>query len=66
VGYWIGRQFWRRGIASAAVAELLGQVKIRPLYAHVANHNICSKRILEKCGFELLDAGAKVSIFKMK
>ncbi|MDP1546708.1 MAG: GNAT family N-acetyltransferase [Anaerolineales bacterium] len=66
VGYWIGREFWSRGIASAAVAELLAQVKIRPLVAEVANHNIASKRVLEKNGFELLDEGTKISIFKLK
>jgi RimJ/RimL family protein N-acetyltransferase len=66
VGYWIGREFWSRGIASTAVAELLAQVKIRPLVAEVANHNIASKRVLEKNGFELLDEGTKISIFKLK
>lgn len=66
VGYWIGKEFWRRGIASAALTELLVLVKIRPLYAEVANHNIASKRLLEKNGFELLDEGTKISIFKLK
>lgn len=66
VGYWVGKEFWRRGIASAAVIEFLAQIKIRPLYAEVANHNIASKRVLEKNGFELLDEGTKISIFKLK
>ena len=48
VSYWIGKEFWGRGIATAALAELLQEVKIRPLYAHVANHNLASKRVLEK------------------
>ena len=66
VGYWIGKEFWRRGIASAAVAELLVEVKVRPLYAHVANHNLASKRVLEKNGFILLDEGVKISIYKLE
>ena len=53
VGYWLGREFWGRGIATRALSAFLAQVKIRPLYAHVAKHNIASLRVLEKCGFTL-------------
>lgn len=66
IGYWIGKEFWRRGIASAAVNELLTLVKIRPLYAEVANHNIGSRRVLEKNGFALLNEGAKISTYKLE
>jgi RimJ/RimL family protein N-acetyltransferase len=55
VGYWLGREFWGRGIASAALMEFLKVVTIRPLYAHVIQHNIASRRVLEKCGFSLHD-----------
>jgi len=65
IGYWIGREFWRRGIASTAVAEFLLLVKIRPLFAEVANHNLASKRVLEKNGFTVLDEGAKLTILKL-
>ena len=65
VGYWVGREFWRRGIASTAVAEFLLLVKIRPLFAEVANHNLASKRVLEKNGFTVLDEGAKLTILKL-
>jgi RimJ/RimL family protein N-acetyltransferase len=51
VGYWIGRSYWGKGIATTALSQLLGQIKTRPLYAYVANHNIGSIRVLEKCGF---------------
>jgi RimJ/RimL family protein N-acetyltransferase len=51
VGYWIGRQFWGRGLASQALAELVGIVDARPLHAHVAKSNAASIRVLEKCGF---------------
>jgi RimJ/RimL family protein N-acetyltransferase len=53
VGYWLGREFWGKGIATRALSEFLKQVKERPLYAHVARHNIASLRVLEKCGFRL-------------
>jgi RimJ/RimL family protein N-acetyltransferase len=53
VGYWIGREYWGKGIATRALSEFLGHVKVRPLYAHVAKHNIASIRVLEKCGFTI-------------
>jgi RimJ/RimL family protein N-acetyltransferase len=55
VGYWLGREFWGNGIASRALAEFLTQIKTRPLYAHVAKHNLGSLRVLEKCGFRIVD-----------
>jgi len=54
VGYWIGREYWGKGIATRALMELLEIVKTRPLRAHVAKHNIASRRVLEKCGFEVI------------
>src|SRR5262249_44237054 len=51
VSYWIGRAFWGKGIATKALAALLGSVKTRPLYARAARDNIASIRVLEKCGF---------------
>jgi len=65
VGYWIGKSFWGRGIASAALAEFLDQIKIRPLYAHVAIHNIASRRVLEKCGFVIHEEGQKEFVLKL-
>ena len=65
IGYWIGKEFWRRGIASAAVAEFLTLVKIRPLFAEVANHNLASKKVLQKNGFALHDEGTRVSMWKL-
>lgn len=51
VGYWIGKEYWSKGIATRALAAFLDHVQTRPLYAHVAKHNIGSRRVLEKCGF---------------
>jgi RimJ/RimL family protein N-acetyltransferase len=53
VGYWIGKNYWGKGIATKALSEFLGHVKTRPLYAHVAKHNVASIRVLEKCGFTI-------------
>ena len=54
VGYWIGKEYWGKGIATKALSELLIILKVRPLYAHVAKHNIASLRVLEKCGFTII------------
>ena len=51
IGYWIGREFWGRGVATAALAAFVADVKERPLHAFVAEHNIGSIRVLEKCEF---------------
>jgi RimJ/RimL family protein N-acetyltransferase len=51
LGYWVGREFWGRGVATQALALLVDEVSIRPLYAHVVMHNVGSIRVLEKCGF---------------
>ena len=54
VAYWIGREFWGRGIASAALARFVKYADpSRPLTAYVATGNPGSARVLEKCGFEM-------------
>lgn len=53
VGYWIGKSYWGRGVATKSLTEFLGVVRSRPLFAHVAIHNIASIRVLEKCGFTI-------------
>ena len=53
VGYWIGKEYWGKGVATRALAAFLHLVTDRPLYAHVVKHNIGSIRVLEKCGFSL-------------
>jgi RimJ/RimL family protein N-acetyltransferase len=51
LGYWVGREFWGRGVATQALALLVDEVSTRPLYAHVVMHNMGSISVLEKCGF---------------
>ncbi len=53
VTYWIGREFWGKGLATRALSVFLTQLKTRPLYASAAKDNVASLRVLEKCGFTL-------------
>jgi RimJ/RimL family protein N-acetyltransferase len=54
IGYWIGRPYWGRGFATAAVALLMEEARrrgIRHLAADVFPDNTGSARVLEKSGF---------------
>ena len=51
VGYWIGREHWGKGIATAALRAAIEEIPERPLMAYVASENAGSIRVLEKCGF---------------
>jgi RimJ/RimL family protein N-acetyltransferase len=52
VGYWLGRAFWGKGLATRALQEFIAEVVTeRPLHAWVAASNVGSVRVLEKCGF---------------
>ena len=51
IGYWVGREFWGKGLATRALAELVEELPTRPLHAWVATSNVASVRVLEKCGF---------------
>lgn len=47
-----GKEHWG-SVATRALAAFLRLVTERPLHAHVAQHNVGSRRVLEKCGFGL-------------
>jgi RimJ/RimL family protein N-acetyltransferase len=51
IGYWLGREYWGKGVATRALQTFLAQVAERPLRARVAKRNVASIRVLEKCGF---------------
>jgi RimJ/RimL family protein N-acetyltransferase len=55
VGYWIGRNYWGKGVATRALAAFLEHDRRRPLYAYVVKRNVASRRVLEKCGFTVRD-----------
>jgi RimJ/RimL family protein N-acetyltransferase len=55
VGYWIGEEYWGKGVATEALSQFLGHAEARrPLHAAVAKHNAASISVLEKCGFAVL------------
>ena len=66
VGYWIGREFWGKGVATNAMALLLALETIRPLYGYVAKHNLGSRRVLEKCGFAFVGEEAEHYVLILK
>lgn len=51
IGYWLGREYWGKGVATQMLQMFLDSFIERPLYAYVAKHNAASIRVLEKCGF---------------
>ena len=53
IAYWIGREYWGRGVSRRAVEEFLrSHERQRPIHAYVALSNVRSIRVLEKCGFQ--------------
>jgi len=55
VTYWLGKEYWGKGIATWALKEFLAQKnQIRPIYARVAKDNLGSRLVLEKCGFKII------------
>jgi RimJ/RimL family protein N-acetyltransferase len=56
IGYWIGRDYWGKGLATRALGEFVEEVSQRPLHAWVAATNVGSIRVLEKCGFVPADS----------
>lgn len=53
VGYWIGRRYWGRGVATQTLSQFLQHVTDRPIHACALKHNVASLRVLQKCGFRL-------------
>ena len=55
VTYWLGKQYWGKGLATRALADFLAHADAaRPIYARAAKDNIGSLRVLEKCGFRII------------
>lgn len=53
VCYWLGNEFWGKGVATKALALFLVSDKTRPLWGRVAKRNPGSLHVLEKCGFKI-------------
>ncbi len=65
VGYWIGREHWGKGVATAALTRFLEVVDERPLHAFVARNNVGSIRVLEKCGFVRIGEDEEGFVFRL-
>lgn len=56
VGYWLGKAYWGRGIATAALRKVVERtfaMGYRRAEANVFAPSLASARVLEKCGFTL-------------
>jgi [ribosomal protein S5]-alanine N-acetyltransferase len=55
IGYWLGREYWRRGIVTEALtavtAEAFARYEITRLYALPFADHFASVRVLEKAGY---------------
>ena len=61
VGYWMGREFWGSGIGTEALGQFLGLEPVRPLFADTDIDNAASRRLLERCGFRLIETHSRPS-----
>ncbi|MEN8187868.1 MAG: GNAT family N-acetyltransferase [Bacteroidota bacterium] len=51
ITYWIGKEFWGKGIASSALKKFLEIERTRPIFGRIAFDNLGSKKVLENCQF---------------
>lgn len=67
VGYWLGEPYWRRGIMTKVLKEVISMAfksyDIVRVYGVVMEENIGSRRVLENVGMEL-EATIKKCIYK--
>jgi [ribosomal protein S5]-alanine N-acetyltransferase len=63
LGYWIGRPYWGRGYATAALRAMIalgfGLLDLEKLTASHLARNPASGRVMEKCGMRLLATGER-------
>ncbi len=56
LGYWLGKPYWGKGAATAAVRLALNyafkKLNARRVYAYCFAANSASRRVLEKCGLQ--------------
>ncbi|MCO5165440.1 MAG: GNAT family N-acetyltransferase [Planctomycetes bacterium] len=53
VTYGVAREHWGKGVATEALRLFLALFPERPLHARAAADNVGSRRVLEKCGFQV-------------
>jgi RimJ/RimL family protein N-acetyltransferase len=68
VGYFIGEQYWNKGIATVALNLAceygFSKLDVVRIHAGVYEHNLASQRVLEKAGF-VREGVFKMAVFKM-
>lgn len=66
IGYWLGRKYWRRGVATEALKLILDfgfdGLNLEKIYAKVMRPNKPSSGLLKKVGFELYSERKKAII----
>lgn len=64
IGYWVAPVFWNTGVASMAVAALVGANPLdnKTMFASVFQDNPASARVLTHCGFEYLGDAENYSV----
>ena len=66
LGYWLGEEFWGRGIVTAAIRSFtqwaMPRFELTRLYAEIFTENGASVRVLEKSGFERVGVLRKAAI----
>ena len=67
LGYWLGKQYWNKGIVSKAIVQMVDfgfkTYDITRIFAGTFGTNIASQKVLEKAGF-VLEARLKNIVFK--
>ena len=67
LGYWIGEPYWSKGIATMAVGLLcdyaFNNLNMEKMFAGIFQGNEASKKVLEKCGFQL-EGVARKAVYK--
>jgi 8-oxo-dGTP diphosphatase len=61
LGYWVGKRFWGRGLATAAARLALGyaftRLRLEEVYAHCLERNVASSRVLTNAGMRHVGGG---------
>lgn len=66
LGYWFGRAFWGRGVATEVLRRFLDGFEERPLFAYVVIHNVASMRVLQTCGFVEVERDDEEVLFVLR
>ena len=57
LGYWIGKEYWNKGIISKAIVQMIdfgfNTYDITRIFAKTFGTNVASQKVLEKTGFKL-------------